>query len=139
VHGQNRARRDASFSETGGNQPEQPRVVVLDLSAVEMLDGGGLGMLVFLHRWTRDNAIQLKLVNPSTSCANAGPHPAVARFRYLVGGRCGRDLCTSHHASQDVSRHRGIAGFVRDCPKSIHEIMPGIRPGQVGLRVLKGF
>ncbi len=44
---------------------DQPRVVVLDLSEVEMLDGGGLGMLVFLHRWTRDNAIQLKLVNPS--------------------------------------------------------------------------
>jgi len=44
----------------------QMRVIVLDLSGVEMLDGGGLGMLVFLHRWTRDNGIQLKLVNPST-------------------------------------------------------------------------
>lgn len=44
----------------------QPRVVVLDLTEVEMLDGGGLGMLVFLHRWTRDNGIQLKLVNPSS-------------------------------------------------------------------------
>lgn len=44
---------------------KQPRVVVLDLTEVEMLDGGGLGMLVFLHRWTRDNDIQLKLVNPS--------------------------------------------------------------------------
>lgn len=44
---------------------QRPRVVVLDLSEVEMLDGGGLGMLVFLHRWTRDNGIQLKLVNPS--------------------------------------------------------------------------
>jgi len=43
----------------------QPRVIVLDLSAVEMLDGGGLGMLVFLHCWTRDNGIQLKLANPS--------------------------------------------------------------------------
>jgi anti-anti-sigma factor len=39
--------------------------VVLDLTEVEMLDGGGLGMLVFLHRWTRDHGIQLKLVNPS--------------------------------------------------------------------------
>src|SRR6516165_11721945 len=51
--------RDAVFS------LKQPRVVVLDLSEVEMLDGGGLGLLVFLHRWTRDNGIQLKLVNPS--------------------------------------------------------------------------
>lgn len=44
---------------------KNPRMVVLDLSDVEMLDGGGLGMLVFLHRWTRDNEVQMKLVNPS--------------------------------------------------------------------------
>ncbi len=41
------------------------RVIVLDLSDVEILDGGGLGALVFLHRWTEENDIQLKLVNPS--------------------------------------------------------------------------
>lgn len=41
------------------------RVVILDLSEVEVLDGGGLGMLVFLRRWTSDNGIQLKLVNPA--------------------------------------------------------------------------
>jgi anti-anti-sigma factor len=45
---------------------KQPRVVVLDLTDVEVLDGGGLGTLVFLHRWTRDNGIQMKIVNPST-------------------------------------------------------------------------
>jgi anti-anti-sigma factor len=44
---------------------QQARIVVLDLSGMETVDGGGLGMLVFLHRWTRENAIQLKLVNPS--------------------------------------------------------------------------
>jgi anti-anti-sigma factor len=41
------------------------RVIVLDLSGVRMIDCGGLGMLVFLHCWTRDNGIQLKVVNPS--------------------------------------------------------------------------
>jgi anti-anti-sigma factor len=41
------------------------RVIVLDLSGVEMLDGGGLGMLVALQGWTRNNGIQLKLVNLS--------------------------------------------------------------------------
>lgn len=41
------------------------RVIVLDLSEVKMLDGGGLGTLVFLHNWTSANGIQLKLVNPS--------------------------------------------------------------------------
>lgn len=35
------------------------------MSGVEMLDGAGLGMLVFLHCWTRGNGIQLTLVNPS--------------------------------------------------------------------------
>ena len=42
------------------------RVIVLDLSEVEMLDGGGLGMLVCLHKWTCAAGIQLKLVNPSS-------------------------------------------------------------------------
>ncbi len=41
------------------------RIIVLDLSDVETLDGSGLGMLVFVHRWTGDNGVQLKLVNPS--------------------------------------------------------------------------
>lgn len=41
------------------------RVIVLDLSAVRTIDCGGLAMLVFLHCWTRDNGIQLKVVNPS--------------------------------------------------------------------------
>ena len=41
------------------------RVIVLDLSKVEILDCGGLGMLVLLQSWTRRNGIQLKLANPS--------------------------------------------------------------------------
>jgi anti-anti-sigma factor len=41
------------------------RIVVLDLSEVEVLDAGGLTALVSLHHWTRSRGIQLKLVNPS--------------------------------------------------------------------------
>src|SRR5947209_17919966 len=41
------------------------RAVVLDLSGVEALEGGGPGMLVFLRQWTWDRGIQLKLFNPS--------------------------------------------------------------------------
>jgi anti-anti-sigma factor len=44
---------------------KQPRIVVLDLSGTVTIDGGGLGMLVLLHHCTQENAIQLKLVNPS--------------------------------------------------------------------------
>jgi anti-anti-sigma regulatory factor len=41
------------------------RIVALDLSAVEAIGGGGLGMLAFLQRWTNDHAIQLKIFSPS--------------------------------------------------------------------------
>lgn len=44
---------------------DDTRIVVLDLSEVESLDGGGLSALVSLHHWTRRRGIQLKLVNPS--------------------------------------------------------------------------
>ncbi len=40
------------------------RIVVLDLSQLEFMDGGGLNALVSLHHWTRNHGIQLKLVNP---------------------------------------------------------------------------
>jgi|SRR5215470_5975796 len=41
------------------------RVIVFDISEVEMLDARGLGMLVSLHNWACANDIQLKIVNPS--------------------------------------------------------------------------
>ncbi len=42
-----------------------PRIIVLDLSDLQALDGSGLGTLVSLYCWTTDNGVQLKLVNPS--------------------------------------------------------------------------
>src|SRR5437867_10397316 len=53
--------RDAVTSQTDAN------VVVLDLSEVYAVEGGGLGMLVFLQRWAQDHDVQLKLFNPSRS------------------------------------------------------------------------
>jgi anti-anti-sigma regulatory factor len=43
------------------------RTVVLELTEVHSLEGGGLGMLIFLQRWARDHDIRLKLFNPSKS------------------------------------------------------------------------
>lgn len=43
----------------------QLRVVVLDLSEVEILDAGGLGILVSLHNWACVNGTQLSIANPS--------------------------------------------------------------------------
>jgi anti-anti-sigma regulatory factor len=53
--------RDAVTSQTDAN------IVVVDLSEVYAVEGGGLGMLVFLQRWARDHDIRLKLFNPSRS------------------------------------------------------------------------
>jgi anti-anti-sigma regulatory factor len=41
------------------------RILALDLSAVEAIGGGGLGMLALLERWAQDRTIQFKLFNPS--------------------------------------------------------------------------
>jgi len=41
------------------------RIIVLDLSEVEIIDAGGLAALLTLQKWTDERHIQLKLVNPS--------------------------------------------------------------------------
>ncbi len=40
------------------------RVILLDLSDVQSLESGGLGMLVFLQRWAGDHDIQFKVLDP---------------------------------------------------------------------------
>jgi len=39
------------------------RTIVLDLSKVSAIEGGGLGMLLYLRRWAHDHDIELKLFN----------------------------------------------------------------------------
>ena len=46
------------------------RIIVIDLSQVSAIEGGGLGMLVFLERWSFDRHIQFKLFNPTRSVRN---------------------------------------------------------------------
>ncbi len=41
------------------------RIIGLDLSEVEAISGGGLGMLALIERWTREHDIRLKLFCPS--------------------------------------------------------------------------
>jgi anti-anti-sigma regulatory factor len=43
------------------------RIIVLDLSEVPAIEGGGLGMLMFLQHWAREYDIRLKLFNPRQS------------------------------------------------------------------------
>jgi anti-anti-sigma factor len=47
------------------------RIVVLELSEVSAIGGGGVGMLVFLQRWARENDVRFLLFNPSESVQSA--------------------------------------------------------------------
>jgi anti-anti-sigma regulatory factor len=46
------------------------RIVVLDLTELSTIEGGGLGMLCFLQSWAKDHDIQLKVFNPTYSVQN---------------------------------------------------------------------
>ena len=41
------------------------RMIVLDFSEVEAIEGGGLGMLAYLQLWAFAHDLRLKLFNPS--------------------------------------------------------------------------
>ena len=51
--------RDAVTSQT------DVQVVVLDLTEMHAIGGGGLGVLVVLQKWAQDHDIRFKLFNPS--------------------------------------------------------------------------
>lgn len=41
------------------------RIIALDLSEVQAIGGGGLGMLAFLRRWASEHDVRFKLFSPS--------------------------------------------------------------------------
>ena len=60
---------------------DDARVIAVDLSEVDAIGGGGLGMLIFLERWARDNGIGLKLFCPSQQVMEAlAPYRSMANF-----------------------------------------------------------
>jgi anti-anti-sigma regulatory factor len=66
------------------------RIVVLDLSEVGVVEGGGLGMLLFLQRWAHEHDIRLKLFNPTDSVryrlerANSMPQFDIANLEEVI-------------------------------------------------------
>jgi anti-anti-sigma regulatory factor len=44
---------------------DDAHTIALDLSEIEAIGGGGLGMLAFLQAWARENRISMKLFSPS--------------------------------------------------------------------------
>ncbi len=60
--------RDAVTSQTDAH------VVVLDLTEMHAIGGGGLGVLVLLQRWAQDHGIRFKLFNPCRRVRNKLKH-----------------------------------------------------------------
>jgi len=61
-------RSDAAFAlRNAVTAQSDARIIVVDLTGVTAIEGGGLGMLVFLQGWARDRDLKLKLFNPSRS------------------------------------------------------------------------
>jgi anti-anti-sigma regulatory factor len=74
---------------------DDARVILLDLSGVSAVEGGGLGMLMFLERWAYDHDIRFKLFNPTKAVRErlelANPLPDFEivtpdEMRALLGG-----------------------------------------------------
>ena len=82
VRGQESTLRNAVLSQ------KLARVFVLDLTEVEALDAGGLTLLVALHRWTEENRVHLKLVNP---------RPFVYEMLTRTHLDCVFDISSLHH------------------------------------------
>lgn len=49
-------------------------IIVLDLSEVSAIEGGGLGMVLYLQRWAHDRGIRFKLFNPRQSVRDRLEH-----------------------------------------------------------------
>ena len=66
-------------------------IIALDLSEVEAIGGGGLGMLSVLERWARQHDIQFKLFNPSRAVMEGLVHNRsvlnfeIANFHEMMG------------------------------------------------------
>lgn len=68
-------RSDAAFKlREAVRSQRHARIIVLDLSELVIIEGGGLGMLVSLQRWTYDHGIRLKLFNPRSSVRDRLEH-----------------------------------------------------------------
>src|SRR6202007_1208748 len=90
--------RDAVTSQTDA------RVVVLDLTEMHAIGGGGLGMLVLLQRWAQDHDIRFKLFTPSRPVRDKLKHVdfEIATLEQMIAllGRIDRDYARALIESQ---------------------------------------
>ena len=97
---------------------EGVRIILLDFSRVSAVEGGGLGMLMFLQRWAYDHHIGLKVFNPTPSVrdrlelANFVPDfeiVAPAEMRALRANAYGRSACRAGNEDAESSCRRQMA------------------------------
>jgi len=80
------------------------RVIMVDLSEVQMLDAGGLNALVSLHLWSKSRGVQLKLVNPTPfvklvlTCTGMDRVFEISSLRDALIVLAGRDCREMRHA-----------------------------------------
>jgi anti-anti-sigma regulatory factor len=68
-------RNDAAFKLRDAVRSQgNARVVLLDLTEMQAIGGGGLGTLLLLQRWAQDHDIRFKLFNPSGSVLDKLKH-----------------------------------------------------------------
>jgi len=99
--------RDAVTSQTDA------RFVVLDLTEMHAIGGGGLGVLVLLGRWAEDHGIRFKLFNPCRPVRNKLKHinceiatlEQVMTLLSRVDGEYARALIESHFPSHRLSQY----------------------------------
>jgi anti-anti-sigma regulatory factor len=53
---------------------ENSKTILLDLTEIYAIEGGGLGMLGVLQKWAFDRGIQFRLFNPTSSVRNRLEH-----------------------------------------------------------------
>ena len=83
---------------------ETARVVVLDLTEMHAIGGGGLGTLVLLQRWAHDRDIRFKLFNPSMPVREKLKHvdfeiATLDQMTNLLSGVDRRYACASEPSS----------------------------------------
>lgn len=84
------------------------RIVVLELSKVHAIGGGGFGMLVFLQRWARDHNIRFLLFNPSKSVRDRLKRAtSIAEFSFRRSRKIGLEQGHRH------GRQSGLPGWCR--------------------------
>jgi anti-anti-sigma regulatory factor len=80
---------------------QNSQIVVLDLTDVRAIEGGGLGMLWFLQRWAEDHDIQLKLYNPTNPVRDRLEHnKAMLRFEVATFKEMMSLMAAAHQGDQ---------------------------------------